>query len=161
MINAASTFTGTIIVFNGITQIFPEDDENSIATILSHEMGHVIGSHIIEGFSNLVLYSMASILFPVLVPVLFLPFMLGGGLSMVWDSRIHENEADYISLFLMAKADYEIRTVPDFWSRMKNVRNQKRIPDCDHPDLPEWLELLSSHPLVSLLSTLLSFTPFC
>lgn len=62
-------------------------------------------------------------------------------------SRKRESEADYIGLYVMAKAGYDIRKAPDFWGRMQlateeGAKNRKT----QHEEIPT---LLRTHPFVS------------
>lgn len=134
--------------------LFPlSKDESSIAVIVGHEIGHIVAHHPDEMLGKLILYFTASVLFPMLGPVLFVPLLLGGGFFMVWDSRILESEADYIGMVLMAKARFDIRTAPDFWARAGDAHHQEWMEVCHwcNPDtsISGVLELLSSHPFVS------------
>ena len=51
-------------------------------------------------------------------------------------SRKHESEADQIGLILMAKAGYDPRVAPDFWTRMGALGGGGQRPP----------EFMSTHP---------------
>lgn len=85
---------------------------------------------------------------------------------MIWDSRILESEADYIGMYLMAKAGYDIRQIIHVMKVEKEldqralkagrhgvpVRNWKGEVT-HYMDLPV---LFDTHPRVSVLVPLLS-----
>lgn len=92
------------------------------------------------------------------ISLIALPYLLGvTGLS-VWESRKRENEADYISLLIMAKAGYDIRKATNFWERMESGTKRK-LSEKDEKGRPKYRRqsaLLAAHPHVSR-SSFLSF----
>ena len=136
-VNAAAIAGGRIIVYSGILPVAQSDA--GLATIIGHEVGHVMAHHTAErisqyqlvnvlgafagaaGLSNL---TMAAVGLGVQVGVL-LPY-----------SRSNEREADHIGLILMAKSGYDPRESVALWQRMERASDASgRGP-----------EFLSTHP---------------
>jgi hypothetical protein len=123
-------------------------DEDAVTSILAHEIAHVLASHKAEHLSKTSLFFFA---LAFMHPFVFLPYFA------LWHyqlSRVREDEADYIRMFLMAKAGYNIRTVPGSWVIIESAEDQKllTICSCCNPDIPEVFEVLSSHSFVSYTS---------
>lgn len=138
--NAFVLPTGHIFVFTGILDMCSNDDQ--LCVILSHEISHVLLSHVAEQFSSLHLMDIL-----VMVPLVFMwavlpqvaafiAHWLSGFFSEVLFrlpfSRALEVEADLIGLQLTAKACYDVREASVFWAKMSAT---------DSP-----LEWLSTHP---------------
>lgn len=124
---------GKVVVFTGI---FPAArDEQGLATVLSHEVSHVLLRHGAERFSsNMVIASLllaASAFFG--VPISSLN-MFSKLLLELPNSRLHELEADAVGLILMARACYKPAEAVAFWQRMDQLT--KSAP-------PQWM---STHP---------------
>jgi len=141
-------------------------DEHGLATVLSHEIAHVVAKHTAEEISRKLFVGIASIpALPVLLPakfgltipaellLIFSPYLFALSAVTAWFSRNQEIEADYIGLKMMASAGYDIEKAVGFWERMK-VTTDKRLAEKDengelkygrHP------ELFGLHPYVSLL----------
>jgi len=124
------------MVYMGILPVC--EDESGIATVLSHEIGHVLASHSAEQASSFLFFGIASIpTWPIMglaalgivieelvvVCTIYLLPILGAG---AFFSRKRESEADYIGLVIMAKAGYDIRTAVGFWERMKEEGGRRK-----------------------------------
>jgi len=121
---------GKVIVFTGILPIM--HDEDGMATILGHEIGHILARHTAE---RITYFSILSLIHLFLLLVLGINisdlFFLGFGLP--W-SRSCEREADFIGLILMARSCYDPNKAPDVWKRMSQREKSVNLP------------LLSTHP---------------
>jgi Zn-dependent protease with chaperone function len=141
-------------------------DETGIATVLSHEIAHVVAGHEAELASAHRVLAVASIpALPFLVlsefvimvdlAVIFVPYLsllLG---SFMFFSRKRESEADYIGLIMMSKAGYDICQAPEFLERMKK-KIEARLEEKDENGKPKYIrqsEFLSAHPYVSYNSS--------
>lgn len=104
-------------------------NEDGLAAVLGHEIGHTVARHIAEKMSfnpiiqvvSLgVFYALASLNLPP-----NLAFGLGDSItSLVLDnpySRMHETEADHIGLLLMAQACFDPREAVHMWERMSKA----------------------------------------
>ncbi|RDW91109.1 hypothetical protein BP5796_02274 [Coleophoma crateriformis] len=130
---------GKVFVYSGILPICQNDD--GLATVLSHEISHNLAQHQAEQMSSMVLFTPFRYLFTVIGASLGL-YGLGqflGDLALDLGfarpaSRQQESEADYIGLMMMAKACYDPRAAVGLWQRMAQAQ-------ADEP--PEWV---STHP---------------
>ena len=113
---------------------FAETDEE-LATVVGHELAHNLMGHIDSKRGNIAL--------GFLVDLLFAGFGVntGGVFSDMAGqsySQEFETEADYVGLYLMARAGYDIAGSPNFWRRM-GVRNPGSIRTnhaASHPSAP-------------------------
>jgi predicted Zn-dependent protease len=118
-------------------------DQDQLATVLGHEVGHVIARHSNERVSQaqvaqatMVLASVAAQTSDMTSEQMQLLGLLGLGVQvgvLLPYSRIHESEADLIGLDLMAKAGFEPAASVTLWQNMG--RGGGSPP-----------ELLSTHP---------------
>lgn len=151
-------------MYSGILPVYL--DETGIATVLSHEIAHVVAGHEAELTSAHTVLAVASIpALPFLVlsqfvimvelAVIFVPYLsllLG---SFMFFSRKRESEADYIGLIMMSKAGYDICQAPEFLERMKKTIDA-RLEEKDENGKPKYIrqsELFSTHPYVSYNSS--------
>jgi metalloendopeptidase OMA1, mitochondrial len=114
-INAFCLPAGKMVVFTGILKLAGNNDD-FVATVLSHEMSHALAHHASERVARAQTH--ANILS-----------------SLTYD-RMQEAEADHIGVFLMAFAGYDPRAAVAFWERMSKVHGGK----AGKP------EFLSDHP---------------
>lgn len=134
VVNAFCLPGGKIVVFTGLLRHFQTDEE--IATVIGHEVGHVVARHGAEGITkNLWFAIIQLILYQFVMPdivnsmsnlLLRLPF-----------SRRMEMEADYIGLLLIASARYDPRVAPLVYEKLGKVTGQSQSPMTDY---------LSTHP---------------
>ena len=110
-INAFATGK-TITVTSGMMDFVESDDE--LALILGHELAHNTQGHIGKIVRTYI-------------------FSLGGTRY----ARPFESEADYVGLYYMARAGYELEGVEEFWARLAllSPRNTNRAKT--HPTTPE------------------------
>ncbi len=117
-VNAFCLPAGKVFVFTGILPVAENDDQ--LATVLSHEIAHALAHHASERIAR--------------------QQQSGGGilaaLGNLRFSREQEEEADHIGLFLMTFAGYDPNEAVVFWERMA-----QRMAQAERP--PEWL---SDHP---------------
>lgn len=133
--NAFVIGDGKVFVFRSILPLCANDD--GLATVLSHELGHQLAHHIGEKITkspfyitlNLISYSMfgSNNLGSLIVSL---------GLERP-SSREMETEADYIGLMVMSSACFNPQKAPGFWSRMIDFEKQ------NGGSVPEFI---STHP---------------
>ena len=132
--NAFALPGGKIAIYTGILSI--AKNEAGLATVMSHEIAHVIARHGAQRMTQQMLLQGA---------------MIGAGLSMKNStqknivlsalgvgvlygftlpfSRLHESEADQIGLIYMAKAGYDPNEAINFWQRFGQVKGGKGAPE--------------------------------
>jgi predicted Zn-dependent protease len=116
-VNAFCLPGGKMFVFRGLLGVAQNDDQ--LATVISHEMSHALAHHSSERVAN--------------------DQVNRGPLGGIWSKafdRDQEAEADHIGLFLMTFAGYDPREAVHFWERMQQVSGGRQaIPEIlsDHP----------------------------
>jgi len=136
-VNAAAIAGGRIIVYTGILPVAQNDA--GLATIIGHEVGHVMAHHTAERISQYGLVNIAGAvagaagLSDLTMAALGLGVQVGVLLPY---SRSNEGEADHIGLLLMAKSGYDPRESVVLWQRMSRGTGEAGRPP----------EFLSTHP---------------
>jgi len=140
-VNAFCMPGGKIVVYTGILP--PVQDENGLATVMSHEVAHAIANHGGERMSQELVVQAGGMGLaqmmkskPALAQqILMQAYGAGSQVGILLPySRSHESEADHIGLVLMARAGYDPKTAVAFWERMSALGGAKPP------------ELLSTHP---------------
>ncbi len=144
MVNAWCMPGGKVAVYTGILPI--TRDENGLAVVLGHEIGHAIAHHGDERMSQGLLVNLGGAALSAALAqkpretrgLFMAAFGMGTSIGFLLPySRLHESEADRIGLTLMARAGYDPRGAISFWERMRK-KGGKRPP-----------EFLSTHPASS------------
>ncbi|GIX47650.1 MAG: lipoprotein [Candidatus Tectimicrobiota bacterium] len=136
--NAFALPGGKVAVYTGILRY--TQTEAGLATVLAHEIAHVLARHGGERLSHSLLAQLGLTALqiglrggdPAIIRGIGLAYGLGVELPF---SRQQESEADHIGLILMAKAGYDPREALAFWQRMAAAKKGKEPP-----------EFLSTHP---------------
>ena len=123
-VNAFVTPGGKVFVFTGILPIC--QDENGLATVLSHEISHTLARHTAERVSRQI------ILLPLVLGTAYV-FDISGQLSNTMVSlllslpngRVQESEADHIGLLMMGEACYDPAQAVKFWERMTQYEKSR------------------------------------
>lgn len=140
-INAFALPGGKIGAYSGIFKVAP--DEAGLASVMAHEVAHVIANHGGERMSQYLLVSLGGLSLDMALKKKevetrkwwMIAYGLGSTVGYILPySRKQEKEADRIGLILMAKAGYDPRAAIGLWQRM-NEESKSRIP-----------EFLSTHP---------------
>ena len=140
-VNAFCMPGGKIVVYTGILPVV--QDDNGLATVMSHEVAHALANHGGERMSQELVVQAGGMGLAQLVkskPALAQQILMqayGTGTQygiLLPYSRSHESEADHIGLILMARAGYDPKTSVAFWERMSALGGT--TPP----------ELLSTHP---------------
>lgn len=145
--NAAATRGNFIFVWTGILNTTQSDEE--LATILAHEIGHVLAGHtapdpseessrIIAGIAGAATGQIVAQrgLGPVADLAEAIIKASLEALLLNPDQQVKELEADQIGIFMMADAGYNPQGAIDFWQHVQT--------DPEFSDVP--LQFMSSHP---------------
>ena len=132
--NAFALPGGKVAVYTGMLRIC--ENEAGLATVLSHEIAHVIARHGAQRMSQQMLLSGAMIGASIslrnntqrriIMGALGLGIMYGITLPF---SRGDEGEADQIGLVYMAKAGYDPEEAIRFWKRFSQAKGDKGPPE--------------------------------
>ena len=134
---------GDRIVLTSAMMRFVRDD-TELATVVAHEIAHNAMGHVDAKRTNAMAGAGIGLIFDILAAVAGantqggfsrLGAQAGGGAY----SQEFEAEADYVGLYMMAKAGMEVAGTPDFWRRMAVVHPQaiKNNHSATHPPTPE------------------------
>jgi len=126
---------GKVGFYRGIVELAQNDDQ--IATVMSHEIGHILGRHVEERYSQAVAEQGAVAVAGAATNSQLTQQILGLGLQLgvaLPFSRSKESEADRIGVDLMARSDFRPREAIAFWQLMAGAGGA-RPP-----------QILSTHP---------------
>lgn len=110
--------------------------ESDLATVVGHEIGHNLMGHIDKKTGNAIIGTVFDILFA------GVGVNTGGTFGNIGAgafSQEFEAEADYVGLYLMARAGFDIAPSPNLWRKMA-IAHPNSIRDsaaASHPSTPE------------------------
>lgn len=142
-VNAFALPGGKVAVYTGILPV--TKDDAGLATVMGHEVSHVIARHGAERLSQGLLVEVGLAATQAALAngdprtVQLVTGLLGAGAAVgviLPFSRVQESEADHLGLIYMAKAGYDPRAAISFWQRMEQAAKERRSPP----------EFLSTHP---------------
>jgi len=135
-VNAWAMPGGKVVVYTGIMPI--TQDEAGLATVLGHEIAHVVAGHGNERVSQGLLVQLGGMALsealekrPQQTQELFLKaYGVGTRVGVFLPfSRTHEYEADRLGLIFMAMAGYDPHEAVGFWQRMARQAGGKGGPE--------------------------------
>lgn len=135
MVNAFCLPGGKIGIYTGILPY--TKNEEGLAVVISHEVGHAIARHGAERMSTILLARLGQLALnlivdiedPVVLEALNKAYGLATGVGVILPfSRKQELEADRIGVALMNKAGYNPHAAIEFWKRMKNIKQGEKPP---------------------------------
>jgi len=140
-VNAFSLPGGPVYVNMGLLELAENEDE--LAAVVAHEMGHVAARHATEQMttvelSQLVLMVTLSAVGGGIPPIAMEGTRLGYVLGILRYNRSMESEADHLGLKLMESAGYDPHAMV---TMLQHIQDERRA----EPVLLE--RLMSSHPL--------------
>ncbi|WVZ73781.1 hypothetical protein U9M48_022057 [Paspalum notatum var. saurae] len=163
LVNAMCLPGGKIIVFTGLLDKFRADAE--VATVLGHEVGHVIARHAAEQITKNMWVAILQI---VILQFIYMPDMINAMSTLLLRlpfSRSHESEAirrifqegkneieaDYIGLLLLAAAGYDPRVAPTVYEKLGKIGGDSVLNNylATHPSSKKRAELLSRANVMS------------
>ncbi|MBT3514767.1 MAG: M48 family metallopeptidase [Nitrospina sp.] len=138
--NAFALPGGKVAVYTGLLPVAM--NEAGLATVMSHEIAHVIARHGAQRMSRQLLLTAGLMATSISLKntrqkkmiMAALGVGIVYGLSLPF-SRSNEAEADQIGLTYMARAGYDPNEAVRFWKRFADVKGGKKAP-----------EFLSTHP---------------
>jgi len=152
---------GKVAFYTGILETAANED--GIATIMGHEIGHALARHGAERMSQAKMMQFGQMAVGATVGdmgagaqrAVMGAFGMGADVGVMKPfSRAHESEADMIGLELLTRACYDPREAPLLWGRMAQLGGGKRQPEAlsTHPDpekraqafievMPEYIKL--------------------
>ena len=145
-INAYASDGRKIVFFSGLADILVSEDE--YAAVLAHEMGHHISDHLGKARSNAMAGAMLGGLLGAAAEkatgeegLAEAGMGLGTTAGILRYSKDHEQEADYISAYMLARAGYDLEVAQGLWARLAYskggaVKKKAGILDT-HPSSPE------------------------
>jgi metalloendopeptidase OMA1, mitochondrial len=146
VLNAFALPGGKVGVYSGIFKI--TQDDAGLATVLAHEVGHVVARHGAERVSEGLLVQLGGVVLAEATKsqpgatqqLIQSAYGLGSNIGiMLPHSRQQELEADHLGLIYMARAGYDPHEAVQFWKRFRAYNQQRggnRPP-----------EFLSTHPV--------------
>jgi len=136
-VNAFCLPGGKVVVYTGILSIAEDDDE--LATVISHEIGHAIARHGAERMSLGMVTTVVGVAANIALgrngnsdtqKMFNIAYGLGATYGVILPySRMQELEADEIGIDLMFKAGYDIDKALSFWVKMQNNAGDKKISE--------------------------------
>lgn len=146
VLNAFALPGGKVGVYSGLFKITKNDP--GLATVLAHEVGHVVARHGAERVSEGLLVQLGGAVLAEATKtrpdatqqVIQAAYGIGSSIGLVLPhSRQQESEADHLGLIYMARAGYDPHEAVEFWKRFSAYNRQH---GGGQP-----LEFLSTHPL--------------
>jgi len=141
-INAFAMPGGKVVVFTGMLSV--AENEAGLATVIGHEVAHVVAQHGNERMSQQMLAQLGTQALGVALQqqpeqtrqLLMAAVGMGTQVGVLLPyGRLQESEADKMGLIFMAMAGYDPQTAVNFWQRMAAANKGKAPP-----------EFLSTHP---------------
>lgn len=129
-----------IVVYKGMMDFFRTDEE--VALVVSHELAHNSMKHIDAQQTNATVGGLVGLLIDVAAAFGGVNTngdfsRLGSNVGAGMYSVAFEQEADYVGLYFMASAGYDIDDVADFWRRMATLDSRAITLKSSHPTTPE------------------------
>ena len=141
-VNAWCMPGGKVVVYTGILPV--TQDENGLAVVLAHEIGHALAQHGSERMSQGLLSSLGEMTLSKAIQdkpeetkkLWMTAFDVGAQYGVLLPySRLQESEADHLGLILMSMAGYDPHAAVAFWERMAKLKEGKSN-----------MEFLNTHP---------------
>lgn len=123
-----------IVVQGGLLRMLPDDRD--LAIVLGHELAHNLMGHIEAGKTNTALGGLVDVLLGLG------GIYSGGAFTQIGQrafSQDFEREADYVGLYLVARANMPVETAPNVWRLMgsRSPAGLQQRYGASHPSPPE------------------------
>ena len=114
-------------------------DEIGVAIVFAHELAHNANHHVADKIQNANTGALVGLLLGIAIgadPMRAMDF--GANVGAASYSIDYENEADYLSIYILALSGYDITKAPDFWRRFAvEVPNSIYSGGGTHPSTSE------------------------
>jgi len=169
-VNAFALPGGKIGVYTGILKV--TENQEQLAAIIGHEVGHVIEHHSNERLSSSQLSQTSMVLAGAAMESQGVEnrdlYMSGLGLGLQYGvlmpyGRTHESEADIVGQELMAKSGFNPQASIKLWQNMAALSTKAAPPEfmSTHPSNERRINDLTSHLKVSLKLVNTNNNPNC
>ena len=114
-------------------------DEIGAAMVFAHELGHNANHHVADKIQNANTGALVGLLLGIAIGANPADAMdLGANIGATSYSIDYENEADYLSIYILALSGYDISKAPNFWRRFAvEVPNSIYSGGGTHPSTSE------------------------
>lgn len=142
--NAFALPGGTIVITDQLVKLF--DDEDVIAGVLAHEIGHVTGDHgLRQLYRSLGVFVLVGLLAGDTGPILEDVLLEGGVLLSLSYSRTHERDADQSGLRLADAAGYDPAGLMKFFRFLPDAESTESGWGSTHPASGERIEAIRKY----------------
>lgn len=129
-----------IIIYTGMMRFVENDDE--LAAVMGHELAHNLMGHVGAQKKNATLGMLLGAAMDAAAASQGISTygeitQAGTEIGMLKYSVDYEKEADYVGLYVMARAGYDIKRAPVFWRRMSIENPQEIYASVTHPSNAE------------------------
>ena len=129
-----------IVIYKGMMDFFRTDED--VALVVSHELAHNAMKHIDAKQKNAVIGGLVGLLLDVAAAAGGINTngdftRLGSNMGAGVYSVDFEQEGDYVGLYFMANAGYNVDDAATFWRRMATTNSKSITMKTSHPTTPE------------------------
>ena len=129
---------GEIMVFSLRMAKWLMTDETGAAIVFAHELGHNANKHVQDKIDNAAAGALLGLLFGVYVGLPQDMMEVGMDIGASAYSIEYENEADYLSMYILALSGYDLDKAVEFWRRFAiEVPNSIYSTGGSHPSTSE------------------------
>ena len=129
---------GDIMVFSLRMAKWLLMNETGAAIVFAHELGHNANKHIVDKMQNAQAGAFLGLLLGIYIGLPQDMMEVGQSMGATAYSIDYENEADYLSMYILAKAGYNLDDAVDFWRRFAvEVPNSIYSQGGTHPSTAE------------------------
>ena len=129
---------GEIMVFSLRMAKWLMTDETGAAIVFAHELGHNANKHVQDKMDNAAAGALLGLLFGAYVGLPQDMMDLGMNIGASAYSIEYENEADYLSMYILALSGYDLDKAVEFWRRFAiEVPNSIYSTGGSHPSTSE------------------------
>ncbi len=142
--NAFALPGGSVVITDQLVKLF--DDENVIAGVLGHEIGHVTGDHgLRQLYRSLGVFVLVGLLAGDTGPILEDVLLEGGVLLSLSYSRAHERDADQSGLRLADAAGYDPAGLMKFFRFLPDSKQTESGWSSTHPASGERIKAIQEY----------------